>query len=153
MNYTNKVRLRVNGLLVEDGRLLLVKLDHPVRDGSVWMPPGGGLEFGETLEAALGREFLEETALEIQAGPLRYIHEFIDPPLHAIEFYYDCHKTGGRLKTGHDPEHEMGNQLLQDVRFIALAELRDLPVVPAHIRLHFPDEYGKVLNGPKIIRS
>lgn len=153
--YSNKVRIRVNGLLVENRQILLVKLRHPTRDGFVWMPPGGGLDFGEPMEDALQREFHEETGIEIEVKALRYIHEFIEPPLHAVEFYYDCRKTGGSLLLGNDPELSEKKQLLEEVRFVPISELDRLPVVPDHIRLHFPREFdgkGKEVV-PKVIST
>ena len=151
--YSHKVRVRVNGLLVRDRELLLVKLRHPTRDGFVWMPPGGGVEYGESMEQALKREFLEETGIQIQVGPLRYIHEFIAPPLHAVEFYYDCTQAGGRMALGSDPEHSGQDQLLEDIRYVALADLHELPVVPEHLRYKFTHEFDSRECTPQVIRS
>lgn len=60
------------GLLRDGDRLLVAEV--PNDDGSVkgWRPLGGGIEFGETAEAALKREFQEELGVEpcIIGGPL-----------------------------------------------------------------------------------
>jgi ADP-ribose pyrophosphatase YjhB (NUDIX family) len=58
------------GLLRDGDRLLVAEV--PNDDGSVkgWRPLGGGVEFGETAEAALRREFQEELGVEIEIdGP------------------------------------------------------------------------------------
>jgi len=58
------------GLLRDGDRLLVAEV--PNDDGSVkgWRPLGGGVEFGETAETALKREFLEELSVEIEIdGP------------------------------------------------------------------------------------
>jgi ADP-ribose pyrophosphatase YjhB (NUDIX family) len=59
------------GLLRDGDRLLVAEV--PNDDGSVkgWRPLGGGVEFGETAEAALKREFREEldVVVEINGPP------------------------------------------------------------------------------------
>ena len=61
-------------LLDEDDRVLLIQGSDPAAPelGSWWITPGGGLEHGETPEAAAAREVWEETGIELPAvaGPL-----------------------------------------------------------------------------------
>lgn len=67
-----------------DGRVLLVKT-HKWRDS--WGVPGGKVAYGETLKAALQREFLEETGLslsDIHWGP-------VQEAVRSTEFYRDAH--------------------------------------------------------------
>jgi 8-oxo-dGTP diphosphatase len=71
------VRLRPSAravILDEEDRILLCRFEFP-RDGQrfiVWATPGGGVEPGESLLAALRRELREEVGLELNS----------DPPLH-----------------------------------------------------------------------
>ena len=58
-------RIRLTGILVEDGKVLLVK--EVLRERSRWNLPGGGLEPGETIEAGLIRELREETGYALRA--------------------------------------------------------------------------------------
>ncbi|HYP15342.1 MAG TPA: NUDIX hydrolase [Bryobacteraceae bacterium] len=75
---------------VEDDnrRILLVERGREPLKG-LWSLPGGGVEPGETLEAAVRREVLEETGLVV--GNLRFfeIFERIMPDsTGAIEYHY-----------------------------------------------------------------
>ena len=55
--------VRLTGILVEEGRLLIIRQDMP--DGRQWYLPGGQLEPGETIEKGIIREMREETGLEV----------------------------------------------------------------------------------------
>jgi 8-oxo-dGTP diphosphatase len=54
--------LGVSALVVNDGRVLLVKRGKPPLLG-YWSLPGGHVEGGETLAGAAAREVLEETGI------------------------------------------------------------------------------------------
>lgn len=51
----------------DDGRLLLIERGRGAAVGQ-WSIPGGRVEPGETLEAAVEREVLEETGLAVRCG-------------------------------------------------------------------------------------
>ena len=54
-----------------DERILLVRFDFP--DRIVWATPGGGIDDGESDEAALRRELSEEAGLEeFDLGPMTW---------------------------------------------------------------------------------
>jgi len=71
------LRVRVAAVLVLDEHLVLVR--HRKGDSSYHLLPGGGVETGETLQAALVREVSEETGLTIDVGRPLFINDTVDP--------------------------------------------------------------------------
>ncbi len=114
--YGNRIRVRVMGLLVEDNQILLVKHKKLRPTGNLWIPPGGGLEKGESLEEALQREFKEEVNLEIQVYNFLFADEFRSSKLHALELFYKVKRKSGHIKIGADPEMGTGHQIISEVK-------------------------------------
>jgi len=56
----------VGAVIVDEGRVLLIRRAQPPLQGE-WSLPGGAVELGETLEQAICREVLEETGLAVEA--------------------------------------------------------------------------------------
>ncbi len=128
--FQGRTRVRVCGLLVEDDSILLAQILSPVTKSLVWIPPGGGLQFGETMKECLIREFHEETNLQIDVQHLIHINELVADPYHALEFYFEVTKTGGELALGSDPEMSDDKQLLKDLKWIKIDELTEIKFAP-----------------------
>jgi 8-oxo-dGTP diphosphatase len=116
-----KVRVRVSGLLVRDGKLLLVS--HRKKGEIYWLLPGGGLEFGESLKAALAREFREELGIEVEIGNLLFMCDSIDPrgKRHLLNVSFRCDYQGGEFRLGRDRRlHDFGFFSAQQVNGMRL---------------------------------
>jgi 8-oxo-dGTP diphosphatase len=112
--YPDRPIVGVGAVIIQDGRVLLVKRRYEPLAGR-WSLPGGTVEVGETLEDALTREMREETGLEVTVGP---VIEVFDRILHdadkRVEYHfvlvdYLCWPIGGTLEAGSD---------VDDARFV-----------------------------------
>jgi len=130
--YGNQIRIRVSGLCLIKSKLVLVKHEGIGKHGVYWSPPGGGVQFGESLSAALKREFLEEVNLEIKVGRFLFIHEFIGENLHAIELFFEVQALNGQLSLGKDPEHSRGEQILKEVKVFSEDEVNSINPMERH---------------------
>jgi ADP-ribose pyrophosphatase YjhB (NUDIX family) len=116
-------RIRVAAIIVHDESILLVR--HVKNGQSYWLLPGGGLEYGESLEEALCRELREETNLEVRVGDLVIVNDSINPDgtRHVINLCFTAEIVSGKLTCGIDHR-------LEEVRFVPLEELSKLTFYP-----------------------
>lgn len=97
----------VGGVIVDGTRVVLVQRGQPPLQGE-WSLPGGAVEVGESLDAAVAREVREETGLVVDVGPvvdvLERIHHGDDGRVeyHYVIIDYLCRPRGGTLACGSD---------------------------------------------------
>ena len=105
--YPERPIVGVGAVIVQDGRVVLVRRRFEPLQGQ-WSLPGGGVEVGETLEVAVAREMLEETGLRVEVGPVIEVFDRItrDPDgrvrYHYVLVDYLCRPVGGELRAGSD---------------------------------------------------
>ena len=143
--YSGKVRVRVGGLLLRDGGMLLAAHRGLLpKNAPFWSPPGGGWQFGESLKEALVREFWEETGLTVRVGRFLHLHEFRTDTLQALELFFEVvADADAHPALGHDPEHAADRQLLTELRWFTPRQLLQMPPAQVHPLLHMilsPDD-------------
>jgi ADP-ribose pyrophosphatase YjhB (NUDIX family) len=100
------IRPGVAAVIFDGERVLLQRRD----DNGKWGLPGGGVEPGESVRAAVVREVHEETGLDVE--PVRLIGVYSDPANHQVITYpdgnvihyvstvFECAIRGGALTCG-----------------------------------------------------
>jgi 8-oxo-dGTP diphosphatase len=119
-------RLAVRGIVMREGRLLLVNAwkgkDH------IWCAPGGGVEPHSSLPDNLAREIHEETGLTVSVGAPCLVNEFHDPDhnFHQVDVYFRCTLVAG------DPEGNWTDPegIVSMRRWVTRAEMAALTVKP-----------------------
>lgn len=95
------MRQKAYALIVEDGRLLLVRYYYPREKAWYWNFPGGTVEHGESLEQAVRRELMEECCVEIEVGPM-LLREAM-PGRDYVRHFFRCHIREGRPRISDNP--------------------------------------------------
>jgi 8-oxo-dGTP diphosphatase len=114
----------VGALIIEDGRVLLVKRGHPPLRGE-WSIPGGALEVGETLRDAAVREACEETGLTVETMDLLGVYDRLlrdgdrKTLYHYVLIDFLCRRVKGEVLAAGDAE---------EVRWYTPQEAANLPL-------------------------
>jgi ADP-ribose pyrophosphatase YjhB (NUDIX family) len=129
--YPDQPLVGVGGVVFREDEVLLVRRgQEPALDS--WSLPGGLVELGETMKAAIQRELAEETGISVRLLGIAAVLERIFPdPDGRIAYHYVlvdflCDYLGGTLTPGSD---------ITAARFVPMAELDgfDLPQFTADV--------------------
>lgn len=97
----------VGGVIIAEGRALLIRRGHAPLEGQ-WSIPGGTLEVGETIVEGIHRELAEETGIEVRVLELIEVFERIfrdedgKVQYHFVILDYLCEMAGGAPRAGGD---------------------------------------------------
>jgi 8-oxo-dGTP diphosphatase len=124
--YPQHPRVAVHALILNEGRMLLVKRANEPSKGK-WSLPGGRIELGETIHQAIKREVREECSIEIETERIFDVGESIIKDeedrisYHFILIYLLARYKDGEVKAQSDAE---------DARWVTTEELAEVEVHP-----------------------
>ena len=127
----NQPRLRPALAIQGPAGLLLVK--HQKESRSYWLLPGGGVNYGESVAAALRREVLEETGLVVDLGDFLFASESIAPDKsrHGVHLVFRGTMLSGTLKVNEEPLLQ-GRGRLTGAQWFSLERLPALDLHPPY---------------------
>jgi 8-oxo-dGTP diphosphatase len=120
--YPDSPLIGVGSIIIEDGRVALVKRGHPPLLGE-WSIPGGIMEVGETVREAAAREAFEETGLRVAPEELLGIYDrLLRDGQGRVQYHYLlvdflCRKISGDLAAASDAD---------EVRLFTAEEVKQL---------------------------
>jgi ADP-ribose pyrophosphatase YjhB (NUDIX family) len=113
------------GLIIEDGKILMVKRKYPPRK-DYWSFPAGFMEWGETPTNCCIREVKEETGLDVEVTSSFKVYSGSDDPrTRAVLIMYITKVKGGELKAGDDAS---------ELKFFSFDRLPENIAFESHIR-------------------
>jgi ADP-ribose pyrophosphatase YjhB (NUDIX family) len=129
------IRNAVRAVIIKDERVLLLRKEY--EDGSeLYALPGGGQDTGETLEAALKRECLEEIGCDVELCELLQVADYFKPRpttppsrRHLLELLFRCSVPADYTpgNGSHPDKHQV------DVTWVAVGDVHRLPMMPASL--------------------
>ena len=120
--YPDSALVGVGAVIIDSGRVLLVKRGHAPLAGE-WSIPGGVLELGETLREAAIREAREETCLTIETAKLLGVYDRVlrddegRTIYHFVLIDFLCRRVAGQAQASDDAD---------EVRWFTPAEVEEL---------------------------
>lgn len=86
--YPERPIVAVGGIVVRDGRVLLVQQEREPSIGR-WTIPGGAVRVGERLQEAVVRELREECSVEVEVGPVvEVLDRVVRDAAGRVQFHY-----------------------------------------------------------------
>lgn len=132
------VRTAARALIIDDDKVLTIKMKGPLGE-YFYVLPGGGQQHGESLEEGLQRECLEEIGLQVTIGDVVYCRDYIGKnhkfhkahkDFHQLEIVFSCKVDKDLVKdAGHSPDNRQVGIL-----WIPISELSEYELYPIAMR-------------------
>lgn len=136
---SNMPRVRVAAVITLNGNVVLVR--HRAGAHAYHLLPGGGVDYGETLQEALLREILEETGLVAAIGRPLIINDTVSPDgrRHLVNITFSATVIGGAV-TDEPLDDRVEAVEVVDPSLLGTYDLR--PPLASEIQTYLDDEGG-----------
>lgn len=115
------IKVRPTGILIEDGKILLLEQKLGYESDRGYSLPLGTLEENETIEVCLVREMEEETGLDVEIGKLLYICDKITDNMHILHITFLVRRIDGKLR---EEGTSRDTQKIKSAKMIPLSEIQ-----------------------------
>ena len=132
--------VRAYGILVHQGSVALVRSSNPNHVPPLWWLPGGGIDFGESPEETLIREFLEETGLRVTDPVLLSVTSDVrkrdnGDRIHTVRILFTVELAGGELRHEvHGTTDHASWFALSDVEAMNIADYARAAIASAQLK-------------------
>jgi len=116
---TGPFTIGVGGVIIEENRVLLVKLTYGHKG---WILPGGYVKSTETIAKAVAREVHEETGLEVEPMQVISVRSRVNQGKSDIYVAFLVKVLGGKLGADHKE--------ISDLRYFTVNEMEEREDVP-----------------------
>lgn len=118
--------IRVAAAIIEneEGLLLIARRKPEKSQGGLWEFPGGKLEEGESPEACLRRELMEEMRIEIAIGAFFGQNDHFYGAVHIQLIAYQAKHTAGEIRLADHDQYE----------WVQVKQLMNYEFAPADIK-------------------
>ncbi|EGD40331.1 putative MutT/nudix family protein [Nocardioidaceae bacterium Broad-1] len=106
MHFTEyDTRVAAYAVIIDAGRILLSWFNGNHRTEPGWTLPGGGVDYGEQMPAAVRREVKEETGYDVEVGAPLTTNVYVVPfepgrrPYQSTRVIFEARIVGGELGT------------------------------------------------------
>lgn len=129
--YPERPVVGVGGVVISNGRTLLIRRSGPPLQGE-WSIPGGTLEAGETLREGVRRELREETGIDVRVLEMIEVFERIfpdaqgRPQYHFVILDFLCEFAGGVARAASD---------VSDTAWAGEDDLEEFKLTPTALRV------------------
>lgn len=108
-------------IVLHEGRILLGERNKANANG-MWVIPGGGVDWGESIRDAGIREIKEETGLDIEIKRFVAFKEVMNLPenYHTVVFFHLAEAKGNEIRASED---------LSDAGFFSIDEIKEMNTV------------------------